>query len=69
VANTIALSNKDDWHANLHQDELEAIMCNMFAVSTVTFVDAMNTFSLRAMMEPLLPVFPEFARGGRRQRD
>jgi hypothetical protein len=56
------LTNKDGWSASFRTGDLEAMMYTMLYVSTRTFVDAMNAFSMGAVMGPLLPVFPAFAR-------
>ncbi|MEI9937867.1 MAG: hypothetical protein WDO69_11670 [Pseudomonadota bacterium] len=62
----VILSSKDGWSASFRTRELEAMMHTMLCVSTRTFVDAMNTFSMgavwarcfpssRRLPEPLLP--------------
>ena len=58
----VTLSNKDGWRASFRTRELEDMMHTMLCVSTCSFVNAMNSFSLGAVMGPLLPVFPAFAR-------
>jgi hypothetical protein len=58
----VTLSNKDGWSASFRRRDLEAMMCTMLCGSTRTFVDAMNAFSMGAIVGPLLPVFPAFAR-------
>jgi len=59
---TVTLSNKDDWSASFRTSDLEIVMHSMLRVSTRTFVDALNAFTMAAVMGPVLPVFPAFAR-------
>lgn len=54
------LRNKDRWTARYERRELEAVLGRMMKASTYTFVEAMNAFTMEAVMMPLLPAMPEF---------
>jgi hypothetical protein len=58
----VTLTNKDGWAASFRTKDLETLMHTMLCVSTRTFVDALNAFSMEAVMLPVLPVFPAFVR-------
>jgi hypothetical protein len=59
---TVTLSNKDCWSASFRTRDLEILMHTMLCVSTRTFVDALSAFSMEAVIVPVIPAFPAFAR-------